>query len=94
VPVHSRLSLALLLTALVPAQGAADCTLSGVLAPHRRTGTAVGKLQLSGSGRRKAGPVADLFSATVKGTVRTFGPARPGKPSEEVRLEVSFSCPK
>jgi hypothetical protein len=165
VPVRSSLSLALLLTALAPAQAAAECTLSGVLAPLRRTGTAevkltgsrtaqgrfpavcgayflldappmgkagdgmvfetcipgVGKLQLSGSGKRKAGPVtdfglvlntdtsslmgsggapdkvvvgADLFSATVKATVRTFGRARPGKPSEEVRLEVSFSCPK
>jgi hypothetical protein len=165
VPTPSRLWLALLLSALLPAQAAAECTLSGVLAPHRRTGTAevklagsrtaqgrfpavcgayflldappmgkagdgmvfetcipgVGKLQLSGgSGKRKAGAVtefglllntdtsslmgsggapdkavvgADLFSATAKGTVRTLGRARPGRPSEEVRLEVSFSCP-
>ena len=164
-PSRTRPSLALLLTALVPAQASAECTLSGVLAPHRRTGTAevkltgsrsaqgrfpavcgayflldappmgkagdgmvfetcvpgVGKLQVTGSGKRTAGPVrdfglvlhtdtrsllgsggapdqlvlgADLFSATVKATARTLGRARPGKPSEEVRLAVSFSCPR
>jgi hypothetical protein len=82
----------------------------------------IGKLQVSGgTGRRKAGPVADfglivntdtsslmgsaggankvvlgadLFSATVKGKVASFGRPRPGKPSEELTLDVKFDCSK
>jgi hypothetical protein len=166
VPSLKRLSLALLLSALAPAQAAAECTLAGVLPPHRKAGVAevkvtgsrtaqgrfpaicgayfvldagamgkagdgmvfetclpgIGKLQVSGgAGKRKAGPVADfglvvntdssslmgsaggankavlgadLFSATVKAKVSTFGRARPGHPSEELVLDVKFDCSK
>jgi hypothetical protein len=116
-----RLSLALLLAALVPAQAAAECTLSGVLPPHRRTGFAevkvtgsrtaqgrfpavcgayflldappmgkagdgmvfevclpgIGKLQLSGAGKRKAGPVADFGLVVNTDTSSLMGSAGP-----------------
>jgi hypothetical protein len=159
-----KTSLALLLAALVPAQAAAECALSGTLAPHRKSGTAevrvsgartaqgrfpavcgayflldappmgkagdgmvfevcipgVGKLQVSGE-KRKAGPAptaglvlntdtasllasgaspnqvtvgADLFSATVKATLKPIRRPKPGQPSEEVRVEAKFDCSK
>jgi hypothetical protein len=37
---------------------------------------------------------ADLFSATVRGKVATFGRPRPGKPSEQMTLDVKFDCSK
>ena len=46
-PVSSRMSMALLLAALFPAQAAAECVLSGVLPPHRRGGTA--EVRVTGS---------------------------------------------
>jgi hypothetical protein len=43
----SRMSMALLLAALLPAQAAAECVLSGTLPPHRKTGTA--EVRVSGA---------------------------------------------
>jgi hypothetical protein len=56
--------------------------------------TDTSSLMGSAGGANKVVLGPDLFSATVKGQVASFGRPRPGKPSEALTLDVTFDCGK